>query len=504
MERVIVLGGGLAGLVCAKTLATAGVDVEVWEAADRFGGKAGSTIVNGRWVDHGYHIFPAWYRNTRVLLDELGVKLCENRDFYEVQPRAYKPNPRGVKIRSRIFSRTLVVSLDLISRPEWYLDDLSVDGFLRSRLYAGRSAGDRLREISRKALGSPAYLTSSLSMRQNLRWWLRAGGKPNWNALPGPMQTTFVEPLVEATRAAGADLCLNTTVERIELRGRRLVATASGPKGSVTTPDDALVVSALPVEVLQKLASVQPRVAASLLAQASPLVDIQNLETTPLAALDLHLTRRVTDLPPAHFILRESEYELTGLDITPRWKDYAGHDHPTVLQLIAGETSRIRPVSDRQFAEALIEDAARFFPFDVEDVDWEHTTVMKHVHEPLFANNVGSNSRRISPLAKDVPNLRVIGDHAKTEVDLACMEGAIYSGLLAADAILGIEPGRGAARPLRGFPRWVIGVLKVVRYPLGWLSLPVRLVRDPWIWRGNRRRDEATGKKKPEYYPKYT
>ena len=48
----------------------------------------------------------------------------------------------------------MVATLDMISRPPWYLDDLSVDGFLRARLYAGRTSGERLREISRKALGS--------------------------------------------------------------------------------------------------------------------------------------------------------------------------------------------------------------------------------------------------------------------------------------------------------------------------------------------------------------
>ena len=96
MPKVIVLGGGLAGLVCAKVLAERKLDVEVWEASDRFGGKAGSTLHNGRWVDHGFHIFPAWYQNTNALLDELGiVDLWRGKDFYEVDAHDAQGKQRG-------------------------------------------------------------------------------------------------------------------------------------------------------------------------------------------------------------------------------------------------------------------------------------------------------------------------------------------------------------------------------------------------------------------------
>jgi protoporphyrinogen oxidase len=483
VPKVIILGGGLAGLVCAKALAEQELDVELWEASDRFGGKAGSIRHNGRWVDHGFHIFPAWYLNTQALLDELDVELWEGKDFYEVFARdrdgKQRRGPRGKPIRYNRLSRTLVASIDMISRPRWYLDDLSVDGFLRARPYAGRTAGERLREISRKALASPAYLTSSLSMRSNLKWWMPVVKKPNWNALTGPLQTRFIEPLVEATRRAGANLFLNRKLIGIEFRNDRLVPVAAGHRPG-TDDEGAIVVSALPVEVLKEVARNNPVALEQIIRHDRKLKDIQYLDARPLAALDLHLKKRLRELPRGHFILRDSRYDLTGIDITNVWDDYRAGDK-TVLQLCAGDTTEIKWLEDDVFRDRLIEEVRQYFPFAYEDVDLDHTCALKHHDAPLFMNEVGSNSKRVRPDGTGVPSLYIVGDHTDTPVDLACMEGAVYSALMAAEAIctrLGIDGPK--PKQLRGVSGPMVVLFKIVRYPLGWAAIPLRLVTEPY------------------------
>ena len=58
MPTAIVVGGGLAGMVIARELASRKWRVTILERSQRLGGKAGSDLENGRRVEHGYHVFP--------------------------------------------------------------------------------------------------------------------------------------------------------------------------------------------------------------------------------------------------------------------------------------------------------------------------------------------------------------------------------------------------------------------------------------------------------------
>src|SRR2546423_8615841 len=73
MSEVTVVGGGLAGLCAALRLRQRGFAVTVYEASSRTGGKAGAgnAAIDD---DHGYHIFPMWYRNIWELVQELGIE----------------------------------------------------------------------------------------------------------------------------------------------------------------------------------------------------------------------------------------------------------------------------------------------------------------------------------------------------------------------------------------------------------------------------------------------
>ena len=64
MPRAIVVGGGVAGLVCAERLAAAGVAVVLLEAAPEPGGRAGGfrDPETGLWLDRGPHLLSGAYR----------------------------------------------------------------------------------------------------------------------------------------------------------------------------------------------------------------------------------------------------------------------------------------------------------------------------------------------------------------------------------------------------------------------------------------------------------
>ena len=71
--RVVVIGGGLAGITSAIALSEAGNDVTLLEARPRLGGATTSFSRDGLVVDTGQHVFLRCCTAYRQLLDKLGV-----------------------------------------------------------------------------------------------------------------------------------------------------------------------------------------------------------------------------------------------------------------------------------------------------------------------------------------------------------------------------------------------------------------------------------------------
>ena len=66
---VAIVGAGLAGLACARTLAHRGVPVTVFEASDAVGGRVRTDRVEGFLVDRGFQVFLTAYPEASAVLD---------------------------------------------------------------------------------------------------------------------------------------------------------------------------------------------------------------------------------------------------------------------------------------------------------------------------------------------------------------------------------------------------------------------------------------------------
>ena len=78
-KRVVVIGGGAAGLNAAWTLKKHGIDVMLLEADDRLGGRVGGDRVDGFAIDEGADFFTPSYDVALALCEELGLPLLHSR-----------------------------------------------------------------------------------------------------------------------------------------------------------------------------------------------------------------------------------------------------------------------------------------------------------------------------------------------------------------------------------------------------------------------------------------
>ena len=78
-QSIAVLGAGLSGLRCAAILHEAGFDVQVYEKADRIGGRMMTDKVNGFLLDHGFHVMQSAYPTSKRAFDfqKLGAQAFE-------------------------------------------------------------------------------------------------------------------------------------------------------------------------------------------------------------------------------------------------------------------------------------------------------------------------------------------------------------------------------------------------------------------------------------------
>ena len=99
--RVVVIGGGLAGITAAIALGQAGADVTLLEARPRLGGATCSFNRDGLIVDTGQHVFLGCCSAYRGLLAKLGMtEHAPVQDRFDVTVLAPgRPGPRRARLR---------------------------------------------------------------------------------------------------------------------------------------------------------------------------------------------------------------------------------------------------------------------------------------------------------------------------------------------------------------------------------------------------------------------
>ena len=476
--QVAVLGGGVGGLSAAHELAERDVDVTVYEARDRLGGKARSFPVStpdGGTVpaEHGFRFFPGFYRNLRETMGRIplagGGTVADNLVHTHETLIAATAGPETV---SETGTPTTVAEWAEAFKPTIGGGELTpseTNYFLRRLLVLLTSCrARRERELDRvswwafvdAAAQSPAYRkhlaesTQALVALRPQRGSARTIGqiyvqlmldqidptRPTEAVLNGPTSDVWIDPWERYLSSLGVAFHTETPVTSIESDGERVTGVELAGGDRVTADH---YVAALPVEVMASL------VTPALRRAAPSLSHVERLDTAWMNGIQFYLTEDVP-LARGHQAYTDSPWALTAISQRQFWDEGSfdvGADTDGAVQGVlsvivsdwetpgvvydkpARECSReeIKTEVWHQLVAHLNRDAERLS----EDVlyDWvldpaivEDDVGMANA-EPLLINTVDSLRHRPRAVT-EAPNLVLAADYVRTETDLATMESA--------------------------------------------------------------------------------
>jgi squalene-associated FAD-dependent desaturase len=470
--RIIIVGGGLAGLAASVALTERGFRCEVLESRPRLGGRASSfrDATSETDVDNCQHVSLGCCTNFRHFCQTTGLA-----EFFRTETTLHFVGPTGTIDKFSASSLPAPLHLAGAFARLRYLslrDKIALGLGLRA-LARGLRPEERSLPFSEwlvRHRQTPAaiarfwhvVLVSALSetldridaeharkvfvdtFLSNRKGWLVE--------IPSvPLEELYGRQLTGWLESRGTKIRLQTTVEGLELSGEQVVS-ARLNSGETISGDEFIVA----VPFFRVLSLLPPP-----LVEHPDLSGIKQLQTAPISSVHLWFDRPITDLPHAVFVDRLCQWMfnrtmLSGHSVGAQQspppeagyyfqivisasRELAGQSRDAILSQVIGELTAIWPVT----AETRL-------------LHWRLVTEHRAVFSPLPGVDQ-LRPRQQSPLA----NLQLAGDWTQTGWP-ATMEGAVRSGYLAATNVL-MRLGRPEQLaqpdlPVARLSRWLMGI----------------------------------------------
>jgi hydroxysqualene dehydroxylase len=305
-RRVLVVGGGLAGIAAALDCADAGAAVMLVEVRRRLGGAAYSFERDGMIFDNGQHVFLRCYTAYRALLGRMG-----SERHVRIQPRleipVLKPGAPAVVLRrgrlhaplhlagalaryrhlspaQRLRAALAARALGSLDTSEAVLDQITLGEWLSRHRQGPEEVGVLWDLIALPSLNLPAASASLLLGAFVFQTGLLASADAGDIGFHrGTLAETISEPAAGALERAGVDARLGWRVESVRRESNSFVV--AGPEGELS--GEAVIVA---VPHTRAAALLQPLLPASAPAWAG-------LGSSPIINLHVVYDRRVCERP---------------------------------------------------------------------------------------------------------------------------------------------------------------------------------------------------------------
>jgi squalene-associated FAD-dependent desaturase len=406
MSRVIVAGGGLAGMAAAVALGQAGFEVDLLEARPFLGGRATSyPLSDTHHIDNCQHIL---LRCCTALLDfyhRLGVadRIQFHPEYFFLEPGGRLSTLRPgllplLRMRCLSIADKFAIATGLLAlraqANRTDLDRITMLDWLRQQRQTPRAISRFWGQVLVSAVNEELDRMAASHGFQVFRLGFFSGSPASHMGVPAvPLGELYS---TDAWRALpNVRLHLRTPVEQID-------GTVVRSAGKTWTPD--AVICALPFERI-------PAIIPSL------NLDFSAWQHSPITGVHLWFDRSVTHLPHA-----------TLLDRTIQW--FFNKSEGRYLQLVVSASRSLTDMPRQQVIDLAVAELAEFLP-EVRHASLENAHVVKEVRA-TFSAAPGLEERRPKQTTA-IGNLFLAGDWTRTGWP-ATMEGAVRSGYLAAEA----------------------------------------------------------------------
>ena len=428
-KKVIVIGGGMAGLAASTLLVSKGFEVELFEARSFLGGRLYSFIdpQTGDVVDNGQHLMAGFYKETFRLLEMIKTDhLVEKQeslriDFFESRGKKYcfdiKPSKMPVGFLKALWKYSRFPKLDILS--------LILKGKnLKKRCDQEMSALDFLKRLGQSEGAIYSFF------RPLILATLNAKPEDVSATIFQKMLMTILESPPEDTVLAHSKVGLSQLVaepaaEFIEKKGGKI--NRSNKVGEIKL-DNGKAVSVID-EAGREISADYIISAVTPDALLSILCDMENLELwrfSPIVSVDIWLEYEVLDRIMVGFLDSPFHWCFDKAKILGSKGRY-----PYVSMIISAADQEVTWDKKKLVDLALLE--LRKYYKNSERLDVLHTRVIKEKKATVLIEPRMEPKRL--PVRSKWKNLFFAGDWTDTGLP-ATIESAAKSGFLAAEMIM--------------------------------------------------------------------